>query len=312
MADDAVKIPISFEVTDLNLDSVDPKDIEQGLQSKLKGLRKAFEDTMKSIDTSSMSKEFDTMTNDLKKSFQSVREEARAFNKMLKDDSGKTSMEQLEAQAEKVAKSFSDLGTAYNAWNKVAGEESMLTQEFRNELTVLKELMTAFDSYKKGLENVVNKGENSGEAFEMWSVYTKSAEANIKAILNDMSALVKSGEAFKLGSNTDENYDTIMSMIKSLRGSVQTRANSANALIGGAELPEELLQARTRVDELDQSLKIAQSNLNSLLNAPNVDASAVETMNNVVTNLTAQLTQAEAAYENIRLIGWKKNQRIIR
>ena len=80
MAEKPVIVPVSLEVTDVDLSKVDPKKVQADLTTKLTGLKKAVEDILGSIDTSKMNKAVTDAVSKVEKSMSRLQSAQDKYN----------------------------------------------------------------------------------------------------------------------------------------------------------------------------------------------------------------------------------------
>jgi phage-related protein len=84
MAGEGVNIPISLEVTDISMDQVDLKDVEQKLTQKISGITKNVEKIMGSTDTSKFNKTLESSFKSLESSYSKVQMAQAKYNDAIR------------------------------------------------------------------------------------------------------------------------------------------------------------------------------------------------------------------------------------
>ena len=295
---DEVKIPINLEVTDLDVSKVNPKDLENGIKSKLDGLRKAVDGVFKSLDTSYLSKEFGRTAKTMNDSFRNVEKTVKDLSKTMRQvDLGKASMTDVEKATSKVVAGFTDLGAAYKSFSTDAKTESALTPKFRNALTLSQDLVKELQAYEGLAQKASQDSNTTTEYWEKLDILTKSAKANLQMMLADLREMVKEGTAFKAGFTDTGAYSK---MIQSLQGKGQWSYGTTAHLTeqGGANVAPEIIEARKEVDKLTLALTQAEWHLEAIKKT-DVNPDAVRQAEAEVSNLSSKLEAARTSYDNL-------------
>ena len=295
---DAVRIPINLEVTDLDISTVNTKDLEKGLTSQLKGVRKVFEDTMKSLDASPMSKEFMNATKELNSSFRNAEKSVQNFSKATKDlEKGKASAEDVQKAYDKIGDTFDNLTGKYENFSKDVDVESTLTAGFRNTLGILHDVMSELKMYQQFAESAAKSSNTTAEYWEALDIHVKSAKAGVQSILTDLRAMTKDGSAFKMGAGED-TVEYYKHLFKSIQGSAQASANRSNVLIGDNRASQELIEAKIEADKLAHSLQLAKYELEAMKQS-DAGADKIREMEAHVSNLAERLGIVDNNYQTL-------------
>ena len=296
---DEVKIPISLEVTDLDMSSVNPKDIEKGLKGKLTELRKSVDGVFKSLDASPMSKEFSRAAAKMNSSFRTVESTVKGLSKTLKAvDEGKASMEHVEKAAKDVTSALSNADEVFKSFSENANVESTLTMGFRNSYTIAQDLVKELQYYENTAEKAAQSSNTTAEYWQQLDTYTKATRENLRGVLAELREMVKNGSAFKLGASDDKG--AYMKMLQSLQTRGQNSAGRAGFLAGqaGAAAPQALIDAKKEVIALERELQKAQWEFEALKKT-DVGTARIREAEAAVNNLAMRLEASRASFESL-------------
>lgn len=80
MANESVTIPVSLEVTDISMEQIDLKDVQQKLSQRVSGITKSIESIMSNTDTSKFNKALESSFNSIEKSCDKVNSAYARYN----------------------------------------------------------------------------------------------------------------------------------------------------------------------------------------------------------------------------------------
>ena len=154
MAEKPVIVPVSLEVTDVDLSKIDINQVNKDMSQRLSGLKKSIEDVFNSVDTSKMSKSMASALSSLKKDIKEVSKAQAQWNSEM-EKAGTTSetFKKDSAELERLQSKLTEVTEKMRLFENADG--TPLLNDMRNNIGQLQEY-NRLQQERKSLEKQIS------------------------------------------------------------------------------------------------------------------------------------------------------------
>ena len=154
MAEKPVIVPVSLEVTDIDLSKIDINQVNKDMSQRLSGLKKSIEDVFSSVDPSKMSKSMVSALSSLKKDIKEVSKAQAQWNSEM-EKAGTTSetFKKDSAELERLQSKLTEVTEKMRLFENADG--TPLLNDMRNNIGQLQEY-NRLQQERKSLEKQIS------------------------------------------------------------------------------------------------------------------------------------------------------------